>query len=917
MIVTFYSFKGGVGRSMAIANVGEILADLGYRVIVCDWDLEAPGLERYLVTSFSDRDRYEQEMSAYVARPGVVDLLLEYKETLTRPVGPPEDAQASDKTHVPVGKLLLRRPSCYAQPVPGERSGPGSLRLLSAGRRDGDFFQRYANAVRKFDWEEFYDRWAGDAYIDFFRKDLVVDPQPGITRQADVVLIDSRTGVTEQGGVCTHHLADLVVLVTAANDLNMQGTRWMASALQDERLTKVRGGRPLRILPVASRIEPTAQKNELADFRNRFVQEFREPILKAVGDPEEFALASEIPYIPFYSFHERTVAREPEPERDKRLYAAYRALADGVVRCGIRLALLREPATLGRVLEATVPRSGAAPTGWDGMGFLERLQAAVESFDPAAAEKICGELITGLRTTDEVYPEREAVAALRILQRKRYFDLMQRTAEAFLEAGQTEPRIRRLYAQALIDKGDLTAALSQLQFLVSETGDDPEEHAEARGLIGRIYKQKYVTAADPASQRGSRNLERAVNAYFEMYRSYPATHLWYGINTVALVMRGQRDGLTLEGFPEPEALAAEILSTLKSREADGQLAHWDLATAAEASLALGRSSEALEWIVRYAIHPEVDAFELASTLRQLTEVWQLDPSSEPGAILLPILKSQLFQRAGGRGSLSAEEILAEPATRSTPEIEKILGSSGTATLQWYRTGLERSRAVARIETREGLAVGSGFLLRGRDLHSSLGDEFLLVTCAYVLSDDPILKSTLRSPEARVTFEALGSDRPHEVSQILWSSPPDRLDTTIALLIPPITEAPSYPIASRLPLSDGFQRVYIIGHPGGRTLSISLNDNLLLDWEDPWLHYRAPTEGGSGGSPVFNSGWKLIGLHHAGGLNMRKLNGKEGTYAANEGIWIQAILRQLAQELADRREAEKKNGGGRRPTPETR
>jgi MinD-like ATPase involved in chromosome partitioning or flagellar assembly len=44
MIVTFYSFKGGVGRSMAMANVGQILADLGYRVILCDWDVEAPGL---------------------------------------------------------------------------------------------------------------------------------------------------------------------------------------------------------------------------------------------------------------------------------------------------------------------------------------------------------------------------------------------------------------------------------------------------------------------------------------------------------------------------------------------------------------------------------------------------------------------------------------------------------------------------------------------------------------------------------------------------------------------------------------------------------------------------------------------------------------------------------------------------------
>jgi len=46
-IVTFYSFKGGVGRSMALANVGFLAAMNGLRVLVMDWDLEAPGLGYY------------------------------------------------------------------------------------------------------------------------------------------------------------------------------------------------------------------------------------------------------------------------------------------------------------------------------------------------------------------------------------------------------------------------------------------------------------------------------------------------------------------------------------------------------------------------------------------------------------------------------------------------------------------------------------------------------------------------------------------------------------------------------------------------------------------------------------------------------------------------------------------------------
>ena len=46
-IVTFYSYKGGVGRSMALANIAVLLARRALKVLVVDWDLEAPGLERY------------------------------------------------------------------------------------------------------------------------------------------------------------------------------------------------------------------------------------------------------------------------------------------------------------------------------------------------------------------------------------------------------------------------------------------------------------------------------------------------------------------------------------------------------------------------------------------------------------------------------------------------------------------------------------------------------------------------------------------------------------------------------------------------------------------------------------------------------------------------------------------------------
>ena len=47
MICTFYSYKGGVGRSMALANVADRLCRYGLKTLIVDFDLEAPGLERY------------------------------------------------------------------------------------------------------------------------------------------------------------------------------------------------------------------------------------------------------------------------------------------------------------------------------------------------------------------------------------------------------------------------------------------------------------------------------------------------------------------------------------------------------------------------------------------------------------------------------------------------------------------------------------------------------------------------------------------------------------------------------------------------------------------------------------------------------------------------------------------------------
>jgi Mrp family chromosome partitioning ATPase len=85
-IITFYSFKGGVGRTMALANVAFLTALNGYRVLVMDWDLEAPGLAYYFRCLLD-----APEVRALKERRGVMDVLAEWDRSAAN-----HNAQATD-----------------------------------------------------------------------------------------------------------------------------------------------------------------------------------------------------------------------------------------------------------------------------------------------------------------------------------------------------------------------------------------------------------------------------------------------------------------------------------------------------------------------------------------------------------------------------------------------------------------------------------------------------------------------------------------------------------------------------------------------------------------------------------------------------------------------------------------------------
>jgi hypothetical protein len=457
--------------------------------------------------------------------------------------------------------------------------------------------------------------------------------------------------------------------------------------------------------------------------------------------------------------------------------------------------------------------------------------------------------------------------ALGMMRRRRCFGDLEHAAGLFTMSGHTEPIIRRQWAQAVLDQNRVEQGLKALEDMVRRAGNDPVEGPEIRGLIGRAYKQLYVNEGGPD------NLRRAIASYTKDWETRTGDYRWQGINLVALVSRAQRDGVTLEEAINPAQVAEALLTDIDDHGASGV---WDYATAMEASVALGNEASALAWAKQYLSHPGADAFEIGSTVRQLREVWQLE-STPLGRTLLPVLEYALLQKEGG-----SVEPLKFGGALNKSGFESVWGDEAFVYMQWLDTLYSCCNAIVRIvDTGTGAARGTGFLVQGFKLRAEWGDAPVLLTNSHVISKNPADDAPLRPEDATAEFTRLPGRPKAVLGDLLFSSPRVELDVSIMKIDPPVgaRQLDPYPYLPEITPSDPVpQRIYVVGHPGGRELAVSLYDNSLAGFEKQFVRYRSPTEGGNSGSPVFNRQLKSFAIHH------RALEDKR----LNEGILLNEI-----------------------------
>ncbi len=527
------------------------------------------------------------------------------------------------------------------------------------------------------------------------------------------------------------------------------------------------------------------------------------------------------------------------------------------------------------------------------VSWRRTVQQAARQFDWPQLAQVVEDYVRYLRSTPEIEDAQQIKAILSLLRESRRYEELLRVADAALGHGLTDAAIKRQLAQALVDRDRPAAALLIFRSLVDDPLISSIERTEARGGVGRCHKQLYVQGGSPARRQA--NLQLAVEAYRQAFDSDHGL-IWHGINVVALLGRAARDGIRIPDTSDPTRAAAQLAAEILERIAgQPEPSPWEKATASEAYLALGDHARSTEWAAQFTEDPGADSFKLASFLRQLLDVWQIRTDSAPGDSLLPIVRSALLSREGGTVVVAPTDIRATRvvAANLAPGLERVLSSTRFQSLSWYRTGLERCRAVAQIENQTQDGIGTGFLIDGRRLHPDLPATVLM-------TNGHVIPEAVEPADAVIAFRGLDEDGTRQRFQVIrtwWYQQSERpgLDTALLELDDYPRNVSPAPLAARLPVLDeaGTQRAYLIGHPNQlENPQFSLQDNVILDYDDTYVHYRAPSERGSSGSPVFDSGWSLIALHHAGGFDTPRLKNKGGTYAANEGIALSAIVSRL-------------------------
>lgn len=302
-IVLFYSFKGGVGRSTALAATAMHLAATGDRVVVVDADFDAPGVGSLLC----DRD-------GATARQGVVDYLLE------------QPVLAAAGMEPVVADYCHRHAFSHS-------GNDREIVVFPAGRLDTIFFHKLGR-------------------LDYARSDSgKVHPfELLLTTIRDTldphwVLLDSRAGLGEVSGLLTGGLCHVNVLFGALAEASWHGTELLLRRLGAERVAGTAPRSQAECIWVASMVPRQGHRTVIERFLERSRDLFSENYYASTDAGDSFWTLDELedvdaPHVPVAILYEPMLAdfgSVTDVADDLLKLSPYKELVERIRTCRKRL----------------------------------------------------------------------------------------------------------------------------------------------------------------------------------------------------------------------------------------------------------------------------------------------------------------------------------------------------------------------------------------------------------------------------------------------------------------------------------------------------------------------------------------------------------------------------------------------------
>jgi TIR domain len=296
IVTTFYSYKGGTGRTMALANTACLMAlQTKDPILLVDWDLEAPGLHAYF-SKFLPK--------GYEKKEGLIEYCQAAFDTLPNM---PLDEEKPEVLHR-FFEGMMGQYVVQLDDLP-------NVFLLKAGRFD----KTYGARVADFDWQAFFEKIP--SFFPLWAKYL--------RQRFAYVFIDSRTGRGDIPGISTMLMPEKLVLVFTPNNQSLDGVLELAEKAVDYRRHSD-DTRPLMIYPLPSRME-LGEDALRKQWQQKYTERFEQVLRQAYGLPDSINLSDyfhqvQIPHVPRMAYGEEVVALEETTRDINSLTARYEVL---------------------------------------------------------------------------------------------------------------------------------------------------------------------------------------------------------------------------------------------------------------------------------------------------------------------------------------------------------------------------------------------------------------------------------------------------------------------------------------------------------------------------------------------------------------------------------------------------------------